>query len=215
MKLNKIFAKLLAVAAVIGLGASALAQGGFDFYALTKTVPLQVTNTGNGGVLACYTWPIDISGKFIGSAFIDVWAVTNNGTNTVTVTPQTSQDTTNWTSLTNYAISTTNTLTYYTNTAYSGNVTGALLATNMDVYPFTTTTPTASTAGFATQYPLPQPFTNTGYFTPVLNGPGANVTNGMTRIGIANVADLSHYFRLVITNSGTNEVLATFNARRR
>ena len=152
---------------------------------------------------------------FIGSAFIDVWAVTNNGTNTVTVTPQTSQDTTNWTSLTNYAISTTNTLTYYTNTAYSGNVTGALLATNMDVYPFTTTTPTASTAGFATPYPLPQPFTNTGYFTPVLNGPGANVTNGMTRIGIANVADLSHYFRLVITNSGTNEVLATFNARRR
>jgi hypothetical protein len=214
MKLNKIFVKLMAVAAAVGLGASALAQGGFDFYSLDKTIAFTVTNT--SAATACYTQPIAIAGRFIGSAFIDVAVFTNYSTNTLTVVPQTSNDTTNWTTLTNYAISTNYSLSD-TNTYYSGGTTGALLATNLDVFPFQLITPTAATAGFAAAYSLPQPFTNSGVFTPIANGLGVSgvETNGITRIGIQNVADLSHYFRLVITNTGTNEFMATFHGRRR
>ena len=62
-------------------------------------------------------------------------------------------------------------------------------------------------AGWATPYPLPLPFTNSGTFTPLY---GAK-----TRIGIQNVQDLQRYFRLAITSTTTNIVTASFDGHRR
>lgn len=208
MKLNKIAVKILAAAALaIGLCQSVEAQGEFDFYALTKTVVLvSPTNLTVATGFLTNTNTIDISGKFIGSCFIDIWANTNGFTNTLTVTPQTSPDLTNWTSLANYALSVSNN-TYYTNIFYSGTTNGALLATNIDLYPFTSVTPNAAQTGFATGYPQPAQFTNSGAVT--LN------FNGCTRLGYANVADLPRYLRLLTISSGTNLFIANFEGRRR
>ena len=212
MKLNKIFVKLVVVAAVVGLGASALAQGDFDLYALNKDIQLYAVTTltagSNNGA------PVDLSGKFVGSAYVDFVCQTNYGNCTIAVQPQTSPDLTNWTALSSYAIS-TSTSTIYSNTLYSAAasvgttnlaLTGALVATNVDLFPFTVTTPTAVTAGFATQYPLPSPYTNSGTFTPTYGS--------KTRIGIQNVSDLPRYFRLAITTVSTNVVAASFDGRR-
>ena len=192
------------VAAAIGLATSALAQGGFDLYVLDKDVQLYavtaLTTGSNNGA------PIDVSGKFIGSAYVDLLCMTNYGGGVISVQPQTSPDLTNWTALPNYSIS-SSVSTLFTNIYYSGTTNGALVVTNTDLFPFTVTTPTAATAGFGTPYPLPNPYTNTGTFTP---------TYGVkTRIGIQSAADLPRYFRLAITISGTNVVGASFDGRRR
>ena len=211
MKLNKIFAKLLVTAAVISATVTARAQGDFDFYALQKEIVLiPMTNyafSAAPSTLTTNTNTIDLgAGRFIGSAYINIWATTNSSTNTLTFTPQTSPDLTNWTTIATYAIA-ANSTNNYTNTYYSGNTNGALLSTNTEVNPFTTVTPTASSAGFATPYQLPTPFTNTGAFTP--NFLAEN------RLGIQNVADLSRYFRLLSVGTGTNAVAASFGGRRR
>lgn len=204
---NKIFVKILAAVGALGFGLSVQAQGDFDPYAITKTIILiPPTNLTVATGFVTNTNTIDIgNGKFIGSAYIDIYANTNGSTNTLTVTPQTSSDLTNWSLLANYAISVSNN-TIYTNIAYSGSVTGALLSTNSEVNPFTVVTPVASTAGFATTYQLPAPFTNSGAVT--LN------FNGLTRIGVANELDLPRYFRLFTVGSGTNVITASFSGHR-
>jgi hypothetical protein len=207
MKLNKIFAKLMVVGAVIGACFSARAQGDFDFYALQKQIQLvAVSNYAVATGFATNTNTIDLSAKFIGSGYVDIFCNTNYGTNTVTITPQTSPDLTNWTSLANYALS-VNSSTIYTNIFYSGSTTGALLSTNVEENPFSNVTPVASTAGFATPYPLPAPYTNSGSFTPAFNY--------YYRIGIQNIPDLPRYFRLLTVYSGTNILGAEFGGRRR
>jgi hypothetical protein len=214
MKLKNIFRKLVVklavVAAIAGACITAKAQGDFDFYALNKEVVLiQITNyafSAAPSTITTNTNTIDLGGgRFIGSAYVNIWCTTNASTNTLTFIPQTSPDLTNWTSVT-YAIATITTNTY-TNTLYSGNTTGALLSTNSEVNPFTVVTPVAVTAGFATPYSLPTPFTNTGAFTP--NFLAEN------RLGIQNVADLNRYFRLLSVGTGTNAVAASFAGRRR
>ena len=207
MKLNKNSVKILAMAAAIGLSIGVKAQGQFDIYALQKEVQLvALTNIAVATGFTTNTNTIDLEGKFIGSGYVNIWANTNYGTNTLTVTPQTSVDLTNWVSLSNYAISVSSP-TLYTNINYSGSTNGALLSTNQEINPFTLTTPTASSAGWATQYPLPAPFTNSGALTPSFN-----VEN---RIGIQSVSDLSRYFRLLTVSSGTNIFCASFGGRRR
>ena len=213
MKLNKVFAKILCAIAAICLCATAHAQGEFDHYALDKTVFFQINSniTVNAGITSNNTYAVDIGGRFIGSGFIDIIVTTNWGTNTVSVTPLTSPDTTNLTALANFAISTNYTLTYTNVTAFPNST---LLATNSDSFPFINTTPTAYTAGFATPYGLPEPFTNTAPVSPlILNGP--NGLTNYTRIGIQNMYDLPRYLYLGVRASGTNVIVATINGRRR
>ena len=219
MKLNKIFGKLLVIAALVGLCGRASAQGtGFDWYALDKDiVMIALCSNGVAGATGTNTsQPIDIGhGKFIGSGFIDVWFMTNWGTNTGTITPQSSPDLTNWTTVTNFAVS-VNFTNVYTNIYYDGTngTSVALLATNWELNPFTNQTPNAALAGFATGYGLPVAFTNNAAVTANYSGPTNSTLSFGTRLGFANVNDLSEYLRVTIQYSGTNYFSATFHGRR-
>lgn len=197
------FLKNIVQAAVVGLLVfasveTAQAGGrGFDLFGATRNiaiVPVTQTASITGGSTNV---PAFIR-YFDGIAVCTFNAYTNTGTNVVTVTPQSSIDNTNWTTLTNYALVTT-TAIVTTNLYYAPGTNASLtnlLATNFTLLPGTYTYPTASTAGFATPYLSPTPFTNGGAIT---FGAGTNT------IAFAfNCADVGTYLRVNVTTVGTN-----------
>lgn len=177
--------------AILVIGCAALlagvesvhAQGGnvLDLWEQPRLHVLQgETNIFSGAATSQTNGPFDLRG-LDGVLRIDVNGRTNvgNGAGTnqsATIQFYVSPDQTNLISLTNFALVTTNTLTVHTNGYYGANtnytyaVTNGLLATNLTQLPFTRTFPNAATAGFATPYNAPFPFTNGGSITMPLQG---------------------------------------------
>lgn len=181
----------LLVALVCGL--SAQAQRAYDLFSVPNSYVLPGTNVTTGVAPPGYTnQPVDMHGGQ-GIAVLDVFAFTNaGGTGQVlTVTPQTSPDQTNWTTLANYAIITNTTAQAVSNFIYGGT---GLTATNFQLNSGTQTTPTAATAGFAGTYFAPLPFTNNAAFVAGI---------GWNSIGFA-VQDANRYLRLIYTATGTS-----------
>lgn len=214
---------LVAGVALFGLCKTAKAHGDFDWYALDKDVQLiALCSNGVAGATGTNTSQPILVGKgiFIGSGFVDVYFMTNWGTNTGNVSIQTSPDTTNWTYLTNVSYA-TNISSVFTNTYYDGTngTSVALVNTNYELNPTVSTTPNSALAGFATSYPNPGagllPFTNV-CSNAVVNytGPTNSTVGYYSRYGIQNIADLQTYLRVSIGYSGTNYFSATFHGRR-
>lgn len=194
MKFSK---KLLGAAMLFAVALFTLntnAQRAWDLFAVPRQVVLQApyntlgTTTKSNGVMDCL--------PFTGVGKITILCSTNTGASggTMAFTLYGSNDSTNWTALTGLAYITNTTSISYTNTAYGGNP-NALTNSDSFLLPGTIITPTASTAGFATPYLNPIPFTNTGTITV------ANV-NSAIEIGI--VWDSApRYISLQATCAGT------------
>jgi len=216
---------IVAVAAVLALAycPNAGAQGrGFDLFgpvrsAIITTNIRLITNSFQSD-------PIFVR-DYEGIAVMDISTLTNYGTNTVPIEIQTSSDTTNYNDLTNYAVGVwtgvvksnfyygVSSYTYTTNVVTNSygqgitNITASgagLQSTNWLTLPGTPTTPTASTAGFATPYLLPAPFTNSGIYT------NANF-DSTTEIAWV-LRDQGPYVRVKIPGTGTNYLYAQFKA---
>ncbi len=202
MKFNKI--KLAVIAAITLATLPAVAQLGFDTYGQTRTIVLAPPSILNAGATAFTNTPIDTHG-FEGIAKVDIFSCTNSG-GACTAQMFTSPDLTNWTALANYSLAQSANV-IYTNTIY-GNATN-LTATNTYLLPGAITTPTASTAGFASPYlDSSSPFTNSGAIT--------ITTKRFYSIGY-NIQDNARYAMMVFTptGSGSNDIVgAVLTARK-
>lgn len=189
----KLFNKLtLVILAVASFEVTCQAQRGFDMFAVPRTVvlagPQDINTIGTAPVTnGPVSTPI-----FDGIASIDLFAYTNTGTSggTMTATLYGSNDKTNFTAITGYALISSTTAITYTNYQY-GN---AQPSTNNYLLPGTIVVPTAATAGFAIPYLNPLPFTNTG---PVTISAG-----GYQKVGLS-INDYARYLYVVWTPGGT------------
>lgn len=186
MKFNRIFLALATFAGVTFGAVKIEAQGlGFDLFAPVRTVivapPVNITFA-VGGVTNS---PVDIR-NFDGISTIDFLVETNTGATggTLTATVYTSNDTTNWVALSNYALINTTTPLVYTNYFYPPG----LKATNTYLFPGTIVNPVAATAGWATSYIQPLPFTNSGAITISASGGyeiGFDVSDAQRYVAVA------------------------------
>ena len=180
----------------------AFAQGGrgYDEFGVPRTLVLFApTNTGaaGGGTGTTNTGsPLDLR-RFVGVVKIDFPACQTNAAfaanGTVIVTPQTSQDTTNWASLGNYALISNSTTLLNTNLQYTNAI-----GTNVYMLPGTQVTNVAATAGVAGYSLASLPYTNSGAFT---------MTNVPWEIGFdigTLPSNTNRYLRLQVAISGTN-----------
>ena len=186
-------------AAMAGVLVSALAasgQGrGFDTYGVPATLPILAPTLLSGATVVLTNAPVDTH-IFVGTAKVDITSFTNAG-GALTVLPITSTDNTNWTALLNYSVSTSISVKM-TNLMYGAT---NMFTTNTYNSSYAITVPTAATAGFATAYQVPQPFTNSGALT--------ITAKGIYTIGY-NIDDAGRYFALVFTPTGSssNDVVA-------
>jgi len=187
------FTKNLLLVAAIGLASvlTASAQLGFDSYNTLRTYVLSYPS--NYAAITLTTNQAFDTLNPVGVAAVDIFTATNSGTagGTLTFTLQGSSDTTNWSNCTNLAFISSYTASYITNFYYGGT---NLIATNSVLLPGTTTSPTAWSAGFATPFLKPLPFTNSGALT--VNPPG------FYKIGF-NVKDQNRYLRCIWNAGGT------------
>lgn len=189
----KLFTKLNIVAlAVASFAITCQAQRSFDSFAVPRTAilagPENIIFTTAGVVTnGPVSTPI-----FDGVASIDLFSITNTGATGGTLTAQLygSNDKTNFTAISNYALISTPTGIIYTNYQYGS----AQLSTNNYLLPGTIVTPTPATAGFATPYVNPLPFTNTGAIT--------MTTSGYYKVGLS-INDYPRYLYVVWTPGGT------------
>lgn len=194
----KFFTKRLTIlAALFALAVPASAQSGFNPFNEGKTIVVQPPTAISGGAAGSLTSSaVDMLG-YEGVAQVNIFSYTNVGTGTLTATPQTSTDQATWANLANYAIASQANI-IYTNRYYGTN---GLTATNTFLLAGTLTSPTASTAGFATPYLADStPFTNSGALT----------IQQQRIYSIAyNVQDAPRYFRIVFAPGGaaTNAVV--------
>jgi len=205
--------KAAVVLAAIVMASGAFGQSiGFDTFGPNRRIVFPMTSTAlTATTVSTNTTynPIFVR-YFKGVAVCDINDYTNNATNVFTVTPQTSMDNTNW-STPSYALA-INYNAILTNNAYGGgtNLAGTnLFATNTMLLPGTPTqtTYTANSGGSYesafTPYLNPTVFTNTGAIT---FGAGTN-TAEIAWV----VSDAGNYFRLVVTNAGTNIFNAVYS----
>ena len=195
---------LLLIVAIVCLSLSSFAQRGYDVYGPVRSLSLAAPATYSGGSAVnsgTNAW-IDIHG-LDGVAKIDVFCFTNVGNSSFTVGIQASSDTTNVVWLGGASIA-TNVTFIYTNMTYGGtNANGLFLtATNLYNIPGVVTYPNAFTAGWATPYINPAPFTNT------LNSVTLTAQAGWTTIGF-DAGDALRYIRLIVIPGGaaTNGVV--------
>lgn len=199
--------KLLLVSALIACAFKSQAQ--FDLFGDARTVSVSLTTTnifgtgsaalsgGNGGG----NWtnaPVDLV-LMEGIVKADLIVITNAATTPVTVQLMFSNDKTNFWNATNYAIGNP-TYFIFTNTYYSGGLGLAnwAKATNLYMLPGTNTIPTSATAGYATPYLIPAPFTN-----------AAAITVGNLPITVAwNRSDAGRYFLFYVTTAGASTNLS-------
>lgn len=186
---------ILIVAGLALASVSAFAQGrGFDVFGGTRTILLDPP----ASHLATYSsLPVDTHG-FNGISKLDLIVMTNSAITgqaavSITAAIQQSPDQTNWTGVT-YSLAVANTQ-YLTNYTYSAGSTNYILATNYYVLPYTITTPTSSTAGFATPYGAPVLYNTTNALT--FSAPGCQ------SIGF-NISDAQRYLRVVWTEGATS-----------
>lgn len=192
----KFISKILTTVAMLGLCASAMAQA--DYFAGARTVALVYPQSVNAGSSSNFC--TDIHG-YEGIAKIDIVTLTNGACSAATLNIYTSSDRTNWYSLSNYAVATSNSIVI-TNIYYPG----VQLATNVYMLPGTATTPTLPGAGFATPYIATAPFTNNGAIT---------LTTGLQTIGFS-IPDSQRYIQFFynFTGASTNTVSAVLTARK-
>lgn len=181
----------MAVAAVL-FAVPCFAQRTIDTFGAVRTVVLSPAQNLVVGVAAVTNGPIDMK-LFEGVAKVDIFSMTNTGNTggTLTCTLYTSPDQTNLTALSNFALISGTTAVNYTNLYYGGT---SLWTTNNYLLPGTITTPTASSAGFATKYLASLPYTNSGAITVT--------SKGYVEVGY-NVADANRYLYAVWTPGGT------------
>ena len=178
----------LAVAALAVV--SAQAQLGFDTFNTTRSyvlaAPANLTQTTTNAAFDTLT-PI-------GVAALDVVVCTNTGATggTLSLTLQTSVDSTNWVNVQNIAFINSTTALNVTNGFYGGT---SLYATDYVLLPGTVTTPTASVSAWATPYLAKLPFTNSGALTVT--------ATGNYKLGF-NVKDQQRYLRTIWTTGGTS-----------
>jgi hypothetical protein len=157
----KTFFKL---ALAVGLAALSVeiadAQGSsFNAFDAYRCLDLGLTNQIGNANVGITNAAVDVH-HLTGIAKVDLFCKTN-AAGGVTCNLETSADTTNWVAVANYALASA-TSVIYTNTYYGTN---NLTATNIFLLPGTVSTPTAATAGWATPYLLPAPYTNSGTIT--------------------------------------------------
>lgn len=191
--------KKIAVGASLMLAACAsFAQRGIDIFEATRTIdvaPAQNLIGWNSGIVT--NQPALIIGA-VGAAKLDIIAETNVGTagGTMTVTPQVSSDTTNWATLTNYALITAPTSVISTNNYYGSP---GIQSTNFVMIPGVQTTPNAATAGFSTPY-LAELGGGTAAYT---NGGAITLTAGVhEEVGFL-IQEQPRYWRLIYTPGGS------------
>ena len=184
--------KNLTIAAVFGLFA-VTAQAQLDTFGGARTIlalPPQV-------ITAVVSNVVDVH-SYDGVAKIDLISATRDAANVTTFTLAGSATRTgSYTTIATFALGVPNTLTL-TNTAAGG-------ATNYLYLAGTLTTPTAATAGWASQYLVPSAFTTSGSIA--LTG----CTNGV--LGF-NIADVPRYLSITATPtmSTSNTVMAIITA---
>lgn len=192
MKFNKI--SILA-AAMLAFAFTSMGQGiGGDTFKAVRTLVLSFPQNIVAGTSVVTNGPID-KALLNGVGQIDFLTFTNNPATVLTATLYGSADQTNWVSLPTYALVTNTTSVVITNEYWGGT---NLLATNFEVNPFTTTYPTAASAGYATPYPAEGTggvFTNTGAIT--ISG-----AYRVVQVGV-NLTDLQRYLEVVYAASGT------------
>ena len=205
MEITKRFARFAARISLVAIALSALflattakAQLGFDTYSTVRLLPIgtpQLLINATGPVT---NGPVDIVG-FYGRSDILLTCGTNGG-GTMTFTVQSSPDNTNWTSVANFALVNSLTQQIITNTFYGST---NLYVTNQYLNPYTLTTPNAATAGFFTQYPVYNPFTNAA-------GAVTVTASGSYIVGI-NLTDSQRYLHVIWTPTGaaTNDSFVT------
>lgn len=176
----KFTSKILSVALLALACVGVQAQNGFDYFSIPRAATLAPVTITTTNVVS--TLPIDIR-PMMGTARLDMFAVTNG--DAITATIQTSDDLTNWVSISAYALATSTTIKY-TNTAYGSTMVG----TNTYLLPGSIVTPVAATAGFATPYMSPAQFTNTTAVTMGLTG--------LYSVGIP-IDDCKRYLRVTWT----------------
>ena len=184
---NRISLFYVALLATFALCLTAQAQ--VDFFGQPRTVQLAKPQVLNGAVVSgpVTNQPIDIH-HFMGVVKVDIFSCTNTA-GVVTATLETSDDTTTWRAIANYALATATTL-LYTNANYPTN---QVVGTNTILLPGTATTPTAGTAGWATPYVVPAPFTNSAALT---------LATGIYSVGI-DTEGVGRYLHVVWTPSGS------------
>jgi hypothetical protein len=198
MKLNKILGMLGVAVGALTLSASAQVN---DWYSTTIPLQLAAPNIIAGSATPLTNNTVDIAG-YQGRGFIFVSVSTNQiaGGGVLSLTVQGSADNTNWSNISNYALTTKATAFTYTN-QYWGSTNQ--IATNNFLLPFTITYPVATSSGFATPYSLPNLFTNTAATNAV------NAT-GNTVIGLNLQDNLRYLHTIWISQAGyTNTVSAT------
>ena len=148
-----------------------------------------------------------MDGIAVFSGFIYTNAPPGSGTNATYVGIQTSKDTTNWNSLTNYAVNAyvanTESNYYYGITGYTTNTTSGvtstngigLTSTNFFLLPSTNVTPNAVTSGFGTSYKSAIQYTNLNPY----------YTNTTEQFALAwSIRDQGPYVRVIFGGNGTN-----------
>lgn len=187
MKLNKYIMPILAVAS---LSLTAFAQRSSDLYGAPRTVVLSATKSFTGATGIVTNGPIDIR-LLDGIAAVNIFSASNSATagGTLTATLLGSQDQTNYSAIT-YSLATATSVAY-TNFWYDTN---GLKATDVYLLPGTVTTPTASSAGWATPYLVSAPFTNTAAITCSPLYP--------TQVGVS-IGDAPRYLYIVWAPGGT------------
>jgi hypothetical protein len=205
MEITKRFARVAATITLAAIGLLtfclapvAQAQLGFDTYSTVRALPIGTPQFLFNATGPVTNGPVDIIG-FYGRSDLLVTCGTNGG-GTLTLTVQSSSDSTNWTSIANFALINSTTAQAFTNTYYGST---NLIVTNNYVLPYTVTTPTAASAGFFTPYPAYIPFTNAA---------GAiTVTAAGTYIVGINLTDNPRYLHVIWTPTGaaTNNTFVT------
>ncbi len=187
MKLTKNILPVL-ILALLAMFCATPARAQFDFYARPRIVI--VTPPTLLGTTIYSNKPVDVRG-LTGTACLSVTCQTNGAAGAFTVSLYKSPDLTNWTAVANasYASSYTANLT---NNQYAAQLVG----TNAYYLAGTVTTPTATTAGFATSYLLSAPFTNSA--TGISLAAGGNAVIGF------NIADADRYFSVQYAPSANN-----------
>lgn len=198
MKLKNILCGLVLAAT---LAAPLAAEAQYDMFESPRTFILCNTNIGTAtGVTNGW---LDHR-ALVGQAKIDFAFTSTSGSaaNFASVRIDVSPDQTNITTLTNYALITTNNQLIYTNFYWGSNAVSPI-NTNYIMRPGTPVTPNGATAGFTTPY-LTQAgtlqYTNGGAISML-------ATNNTEQIGFLHIEDLPLYIRFtaIFTNgAGTN-----------
>jgi hypothetical protein len=184
------FLKNILTASLVFAGLAAHAEGSLDLFgpvrvAVISPLAAQILGSTATGIT---NQPVLLR-QCVGIAAVHVMDLTNNGATGLTLTLQTSYDTTNWNNLSNYAVGTLTSI--ITTNGYYGAP--GLFSTNVEVRPGTSVNPVAGTAGFATPYLLPAAFTNSGAYS-------ITTSNAVVAWG---VRDQGTYLRAVWSFSGT------------